>query len=126
MITGNIGRPGGGVASPRGPANYQGVTDMGAHPHLLPGGFSVNDAEARLRFEAAWMPHWGDRATTGNGFVPVRQLSAGHGLGLEALPAAIASGRVKAMVDRRYDRRPLRAARSRLAGGDCASSSFWS
>ena len=74
IITGNLGRPGGGVASPRGPANYQGVTDMGAHPARLPGGFDAQDAEARLRFEAAWMPHWGDRATTGNGFVPVRHL----------------------------------------------------
>ena len=58
IITGNLGRSGGGVASPRGPANYQGVTDMGAHPARIPGGFAVLDAEARLRFEAAWMPHW--------------------------------------------------------------------
>lgn len=29
VLTGNIGRPGGGVTSMRGPANYQGVTDMG-------------------------------------------------------------------------------------------------
>src|SRR5215211_1861307 len=86
IITGNLGRPGGGVASPRGPANYQGVTDMGAHPTRLPGGFDVLDAEARLRFEAAWMPHWGDRATTGNGFVPVRHLPSSTGLSVETLP----------------------------------------
>ncbi|HKG28765.1 MAG TPA: molybdopterin-dependent oxidoreductase [Thermomicrobiales bacterium] len=98
IITGNLGRPGGGVASPRGPANYQGVTDMGAHPTRLPGGLDVLDAEARLRFEAAWMPHWGDRATTGNGFVPVRHLPSTTGLGLEALPATIESGHVKAML----------------------------
>jgi predicted molibdopterin-dependent oxidoreductase YjgC len=97
-ITGNLGRPGGGVASPRGPANYQGVTDMGAHPARLPGGFDVLDAEARLRFEAAWMPHWGNRATTGNGFVPVRHLPSIVGLSLDALPEAIESGRVKAML----------------------------
>jgi predicted molibdopterin-dependent oxidoreductase YjgC len=97
IITGNLGRPGGGVASPRGPANYQGVTDMGAHPVRLPGGFDAQDAEARLRFEAAWMPHWGDRATTGNGFVPVRHLPTSAGLSLEALPEAIETGRVKAM-----------------------------
>ena len=98
IITGNLGRPGGGVASPRGPANSQGVTDMGAHPVLLPGGVSVLDAEARLRFEAAWMPRWADRATTGNGFVPVRHLPTSVGIGVEALPAAIGDGRVKAMV----------------------------
>jgi formate dehydrogenase major subunit/formate dehydrogenase alpha subunit len=98
IITGNLGRPGGGVASPRGPSNYQGVTDMGAHPSRLPGGFDALDAEARLRFEAAWMPHWGDRATTGNGFIPVRHLPDSAGLSLEALPQAIETGRVKAML----------------------------
>ncbi|MCD6059071.1 MAG: molybdopterin oxidoreductase [Thermomicrobiales bacterium] len=98
IITGNLGRPGGGVASPRGPANYQGVTDMGAHPDRLPGGFDALDAEARLRFEAAWMPHWGEHATTSNGFVPVRHLPTTAGLNLEALPEAIENGRVKAML----------------------------
>ena len=98
IITGNLGRPGGGVASPRGPANYQGATDMGAHPLLLPGGLGVLDPEARLRFEAAWMPRWGDRATTGNGFVPVRHLPANAGIGIDELPAAIEDGRVKAMI----------------------------
>ncbi|MBA3450938.1 MAG: molybdopterin-dependent oxidoreductase, partial [Chloroflexia bacterium] len=98
MITGNLGRPGGGVASPRGPANAQGVTDMGAHPEMLPGGLSVLDPEARRRFEAAWMPSWGERATTSNGFVPVRQLAPGTGVNLESLPAAIESGQIKAMI----------------------------
>jgi formate dehydrogenase major subunit/formate dehydrogenase alpha subunit len=98
IITGNLGRPGGGIASPRGPANAQGTTDMGAHPTMLPGGFGALDAEARLRFEAVWMPHWGDRATTGNGFVPVRHLPVQPGLGIGELPAAIESGRVKAMI----------------------------
>jgi predicted molibdopterin-dependent oxidoreductase YjgC len=98
IITGNLGRAGGGVASPRGAANAQGVADMGAHPQFLPGNFAFGDAEARRRFEAAWMPHWGDRATTSNGFVPVRNLPAGPGLSLAELPAAIAAGRVKAML----------------------------
>jgi predicted molibdopterin-dependent oxidoreductase YjgC len=98
IITGNIGRPGGGIASPRGPANYQGATDMGAHPDFLPGGLRVSDAEARLRFESAWMPRWGDRATTGNGFVPVRHIAATAGLSVAQLPAAIESGQVKAML----------------------------
>jgi predicted molibdopterin-dependent oxidoreductase YjgC len=97
IITGNIGRAGGGVASPRGPANAQGVTDMGAHPASLPGGSAIGDAAARLRFEAAWMPRWADRATTGNGFVPVRHLPEGAGLNSRELPRAIESGRIKAM-----------------------------
>jgi predicted molibdopterin-dependent oxidoreductase YjgC len=98
ILTGNLGRPGGGVASPRGPANAQGATDLGAHPSLLPGGFGISDSEARVRFEAAWMPHWGDRATTSNGFVPLRNLPTTAGLSIEALPAAIHAGRVKAMI----------------------------
>jgi predicted molibdopterin-dependent oxidoreductase YjgC len=98
ILTGNLGRPGGGIASPRGPANYQGATDMGAHPTRLPGGFAVQDAQARQRFEAAWMPHWGDRATTQNGFVPVRHLPMTSGLNLEDLSEAIHTGRVKSMI----------------------------
>jgi formate dehydrogenase major subunit/formate dehydrogenase alpha subunit len=97
IITGNLGRPGGGVASPRGPANAQGATDMGASPDALPGGFDFRDAEARRRFEAAWTPHWSDRATTGNGFVPVRHLASDPGLGQADLAAAIQAGRIKAM-----------------------------
>jgi formate dehydrogenase major subunit len=98
MLTGNLGRPGGGVASPRGPANYQGATDMGAHPALLPGGFATDDREARLRFESTWMPRWGDRATTSNGFVPVRSLPASAGLSVAELPAAVDAGRIRALL----------------------------
>lgn len=42
MLTGNLGRPGGGVSAPRGSANYQGVTDMGASSRFLPGGIAVD------------------------------------------------------------------------------------
>jgi predicted molibdopterin-dependent oxidoreductase YjgC len=98
IVTGNFGLPGGGVASPRGPANAQGSVDMGAHPALLPGGLAATDTEALLRFEAAWMPRWGDRATTSNGFVPVRNLTSGAGLSIGDLPAAIEAGRIKAMI----------------------------
>ncbi|MFN8591599.1 MAG: molybdopterin-dependent oxidoreductase [Thermomicrobiales bacterium] len=98
ILTGNLGRPGGGVASPRGAANAQGAADLGAHPARLPGGFDVNDSAARLRFEAAWMAHWGEKATTSNGFVPVRALPAGSGLDQRDLLVAIESGQIKAMV----------------------------
>ncbi len=98
LITGNLGRAGGGVASPRGPANAQGTTDMGVHPAHLPGGLSIRDADARRRFEAAWMPKWNDPTTNRNGFVPVRHLAAAAGLGIAELPGAIESGQIKAMI----------------------------
>ena len=97
IITGNVGRPGGGVASLRGPANYQGSTDLGAHPWYFPGGGDVEDPELRLRFEAAWIPRWADRASTGNGFLPLRHLPASRGLGNGELADAIEFGQIKAM-----------------------------
>ena len=97
IITGNVGRPGGGVASLRGPANYQGAIDMGAHPSFFPGGGDVEDPELRVKFEAAWLPRWGDRAATSNGFVPVRHLPTGRGLGNGDLAEAIEFGQIKAM-----------------------------
>jgi predicted molibdopterin-dependent oxidoreductase YjgC len=98
ILTGNIGRAGGGVASLRGPANYQGATDMGAHPSYLPGGFDVEDAAARQAFESAWMDRWAEKAKTSNGFLPVRQLPASRGIGNAGLADAINSGDVKAMI----------------------------
>ncbi len=97
ILTGNIGRAGGGVAALRGPANYQGATDMGATPAYFPGGGSVEDAELRRKFEAAWLPRWGDRATTSNGFLPVRSLPLGPGLGTTQISDAIESGQITAM-----------------------------
>jgi predicted molibdopterin-dependent oxidoreductase YjgC len=97
LVTGNIGRAGGGVASPRGRANYQGTTDMGLTPNMLPGGASVADAAARKQFEEAWLNRWAEQASTSNGFAPVRSLPAEPGVGLEDLAEAIESGTVKAM-----------------------------
>lgn len=54
LLTGNFGRAGGGVTTPRGPANYQGTTDMGVHPFYLPGGRALADDEARAEIERAW------------------------------------------------------------------------
>ena len=97
IITGNVGRAGGGVAALRGPANYQGATDMGARPGFFPGGGEIGDPELRRKFEAAWLPRWGDKASTSNGFLPVRQLSGGRGAGAQGLVAAIESGQIRAM-----------------------------
>jgi predicted molibdopterin-dependent oxidoreductase YjgC len=97
-LTGNIGRAGGGVASMRGPANYQGATQMGAHPAFLPGGGDVESAQARDVFGPTWLGRWAEKARTSNGFVPVRTLPSARGLSRDALIAAITGGQVKAMV----------------------------
>ena len=48
-------------------------------------------------FEAAWLPRWGDRATTSNGFLPVRSCPPGAGTCIAELIAAIDRGEIKAM-----------------------------
>ncbi len=54
MLTGNLGRPGGGVNPLRGQNNVQGACDMGAGPDDLPGYQKIADPEAVRRFERAW------------------------------------------------------------------------
>jgi predicted molibdopterin-dependent oxidoreductase YjgC len=98
ILTGNFGKPGGGVASPRGPANAQGVTDMGAHPALLPGRLGIESADFRSRFESTWLSRWGEKPPSSNGFMPVRAIPSRPGLGIAELPEAIASGKIKAMI----------------------------
>jgi formate dehydrogenase major subunit len=121
QLTGNLGRAGGGVAHLRGPANYQGTTDMGATPYGFPGAGGLDDLTVRRTFESVWLARWGERAATSNGFLPVRQLPVGPGLGISDLPAAIERGDISAMyiegtIGGRYqDLNPaLAAALSRL------------
>ena len=54
LLTGNIGKPGTGVAPLRGQNNVQGACDMGALPNLLPGHMLVEDEAARVHMEAIW------------------------------------------------------------------------
>jgi len=54
LLTGNVGRPGAGVAPLRGQNNVQGGGDMGALPNLLPGYCSLTDDGGVARFEEAW------------------------------------------------------------------------
>jgi predicted molibdopterin-dependent oxidoreductase YjgC len=70
---------------------------MGATPSLLPGGVMVDDAQTRRRFEDAWLPRWAEHAKTSNGFLPVRSLPTGRGIGVTELADAIESGIVTAM-----------------------------
>lgn len=51
MVTGNIGKEGGGVNPLRGQNNVQGACDMGSFPHELPGYQHVSDANTRAKFE---------------------------------------------------------------------------
>jgi predicted molibdopterin-dependent oxidoreductase YjgC len=97
ILTRNLGRRGGGVASMRGPANYQGVTDMGAQPWTLPGGGDVNDPAIRGAFEQAWLGRWAEKAKTLNGFMPVHELPTSTGKTLIEMIAAIERGEIKAM-----------------------------
>lgn len=54
LVTGNYGRPGTGAYPLRGHNNVQGASDFGAMPDKLPGYQSVQDDQARGRYEAAW------------------------------------------------------------------------
>ena len=54
MVTGNLGREGGGVNPLRGQNNVQGACDMGSFPHELPGYRHVSDPVVRGQFEAKW------------------------------------------------------------------------
>ncbi len=54
LVTGNYMRPGTGAYPLRGHNNVQGASDHGAMPNNFPGYQSVDDPEARARFEAGW------------------------------------------------------------------------
>lgn len=54
LITGNVGKEGGGVNPLRGQNNVQGACDMGALPIVFTGYQPVSNAGAREKFEKAW------------------------------------------------------------------------
>jgi formate dehydrogenase (NADP+) alpha subunit len=54
LLTGNIGRRGGGVYALQRENNGQGACDMGTLPKFLPGYQSVVEAQARGKFEERW------------------------------------------------------------------------
>jgi len=98
ILTGNLGRAGGGVAALRGPANYQGATDMGAHPAFLPGGAPVADTTARAVFERAWLGRWSATMRKTENFGPIERLPERPGIGNGELATAIERGEIKAML----------------------------
>jgi formate dehydrogenase alpha subunit len=54
LLTGNVGRKGGGIYTLQRANNGQGACDMGALPRFLPGYHSVINVQARKRFEKRW------------------------------------------------------------------------
>ncbi len=54
MLTGNIGRRGGGIFALQRENNGQGACDMGSLPDFLPGYQGIDDARARRGFEERW------------------------------------------------------------------------
>jgi formate dehydrogenase alpha subunit len=54
LLTGNVGKPGCGLAPLRGQNNVQGACDLGALPNLLPGHMLVDDEANRIHAGAIW------------------------------------------------------------------------
>jgi formate dehydrogenase alpha subunit len=54
LMTGNLGKAGGGVNPLRGQNNVQGATDMGCIPDNYPGYQQVSDRSVKEKFEALW------------------------------------------------------------------------
>ncbi len=54
MLTGSIGKPGGGMLPLRGQNNVQGNADMGAVPNLFTGYRPMNDPDVRAHVESIW------------------------------------------------------------------------
>jgi formate dehydrogenase major subunit len=54
LICGQVGRPGTGLHPLRGQNNVQGASDAGLIPMFFPDYKSVEDAETRAKYEAAW------------------------------------------------------------------------
>lgn len=61
LLTGNLGREGGGVNPLRGQNNVQGATDMGCVPNTYPGYQRVTDPATREKFETLWQAGLSDR-----------------------------------------------------------------
>ncbi len=97
LLTGNIGRSGGGVIAFRGPSNFQGASDVGCMPDSLPGHRGLDDGDALRAFEAAWLPRWNDSTVPQNGFKSVRSLPTTPGPSFDKIVAAIEAGDIKAM-----------------------------
>ncbi|MGI8588702.1 MAG: molybdopterin-dependent oxidoreductase [Chloroflexia bacterium] len=87
MLTGNVGKAGGGVNPLVGDANSLGLNDMGCRPDRLPGYAPLDEANL-ARFTAAW---------TADPAQPVG-LAPAAGLNYEQMLAGAGDGSIKAML----------------------------
>ncbi len=78
LITGNIGKLGGGINPLRGQNNVQGACDMGALPSALPNGM-LSDDKARAHVEKIWD----------------KKISEKAGIPLTKVPKSIEEGKIK-------------------------------
>ena len=92
LLTGNLGKRGGGIFALTEQNNLQGVCDMGVFPDRLPGYVAVGEDERRARIEEVWKSR-----------IPV-----GPGVRAREVLTNCAGGRVKALWLCRYD--PVRTA----------------
>lgn len=81
LMRGYVGRDGAGLMPIRGHSGVQGGAEMGAYATALPGGLSVEDPEARARFEALW----GFPVPPGPGLHTVEMVRAAHRGDLDVL-----------------------------------------
>ena len=82
MLTGNVGKPSGGVNPLRGQNNVQGACDLGALPNVYPGYQKVADPASQEKFEKAWG----------------RKLSKDNGLTVVEIINSLESGKVKGLI----------------------------
>ncbi len=61
LMTGNLGKDGGGVNPLRGQNNVQGATDMGCIPNTYPGYQKVSLPEVKKKFEELWQVKLSDK-----------------------------------------------------------------
>ena len=81
LLTGNLGKPGCGVAPLRGQNNVQGACDLGALPNMLPGHIPVDEEASRMHVEGIWGC----------------KLSSQSGLAAPEMFHEIASGKIRAL-----------------------------
>jgi len=72
MLTGNMGKAGGGVNPLRGQNNVQGACDLGALPNVYPGYQKVDDPAVQEKFEKGW----GARLSPNAGLTVVEMVNA--------------------------------------------------
>ncbi|MCL5960374.1 MAG: molybdopterin-dependent oxidoreductase [Chloroflexi bacterium] len=100
LLTGNVGREGGGIGAVDDQNNGVGAFDMGASPSLLPGYQDILDPEARGRFESHWSRTWEERPSPK---VAPRPLPFQLGLRLNEMLDAALDHQIKAMYIMGYN-----------------------